>query len=115
MQSREFDAASLEELVVAAGYTIRDIGPGNGWYALLPGETSFRHDGDDQNHIGFFSSKEDLLDEVGLDLVIGDTLIHHHLDETAWSFMNQGIRLELVREAFDKGGRKPGVGRKSGI
>ncbi len=45
------------------GYTIghTDIG---GWYALLPGETEFRHVDGAHNYVGFFDSEEELLDEL---------------------------------------------------
>jgi hypothetical protein len=59
----------VEAAIVRAGYTIKGDSPIT-WYALLPGETEFRQvereDGHaDMNYLGFFSSKRDLLVELG--------------------------------------------------
>jgi hypothetical protein len=50
------------------GFTIVAEGP-TCWYALLPGETKFRHvekmdSEDEMNYIGFFHSKQELLDAL---------------------------------------------------
>lgn len=47
----------------AMGYTIGHTYIG-GWYALLPGETEFRHVDGAHNYVGFFDSEEELLDEL---------------------------------------------------
>ncbi len=47
----------------AMGYTIGQTEIG-GWYALLPGETEFRHTDGDHNYLGFFDSEEELLEEL---------------------------------------------------
>lgn len=54
---------AMRERIVAAGYTIHQTETG-GWYALLPGEKEFIHDGDKMNYLGFFSTEKDLLEEV---------------------------------------------------
>jgi hypothetical protein len=59
---------NIETRAESAGLTICHEGP-TCWYALLPGETEFRHverrDGrDDLNYIGFFHSKEQLCAEL---------------------------------------------------
>ena len=59
---------TIETRAKAVGLTICHEGP-NCWYALLPGETEFRHverrDGyDDMNYIGFFKTREDLCEEL---------------------------------------------------
>jgi hypothetical protein len=59
---------NIETRAKAVGLTICNEGP-TCWYALLPGETEFRHverrDGsDDMNYIGFFRSKDQLCSEL---------------------------------------------------
>ena len=58
----------LEARAKDFGFTIVNEGP-TCWYALLPGETQFRHverrDGmDDVSYIGFFRTKPKLLEEL---------------------------------------------------
>ena len=59
---------TIETRAKAVGLTICHEGP-SCWYALLPGETRFRHverrDGDDDlNYIGFFKTKDLLCAEL---------------------------------------------------
>ena len=57
------------EVIAKAGYNIQK-NVINGWYALLPGEFEF-FGGDDEdtnhNYLGFFSSEQELLDEVSFE------------------------------------------------
>lgn len=56
--------STLRNKVEELGYTIRCTAL-DGWYALLPGETEFRHEDDgSHNYLGFFSTEEDLLEEI---------------------------------------------------
>jgi hypothetical protein len=75
---------TIETRAKAAGLTICHEGP-TCWYALLPGETEFRHverrDGDDINYIGFFRSEELLC--AALDrLLDGETFRPPHVWNT---------------------------------
>ena len=59
---------TIETRAKAVGLTICHEGP-SCWYALLPGETEFRHverrdSYDDMNYIGFFKTKEQLCHEL---------------------------------------------------
>ena len=61
----------MEEVEIRAkdhGFTIVAEAP-TCWYALLPGETKFRHvekmdSEDEMNYIGFFHSKQELLEAL---------------------------------------------------
>jgi hypothetical protein len=68
MSVKEVAMNDLEKRAKASGFTLVHEGP-TCWYALLPGETAFRHverrDGSDEmNYIGFFRTKEALLAEL---------------------------------------------------
>jgi len=68
MTMKEVATSDFERRVKALGFTIVNEGP-TCWYALLPGETAFRHverrDGcDEMNYIGLFRSKAELLTEL---------------------------------------------------
>lgn len=59
---------NVEILAKNSGLTIVAEGP-TCWYALLPGETKFRHvekkdSEDEMNYIGFFHSKLELLEAL---------------------------------------------------
>jgi hypothetical protein len=61
MQDVETRARNLGFTLVAEGPTC--------WYALLPGETKFRHvekrdSEDEMNYIGFYHSKQELLEAL---------------------------------------------------
>lgn len=73
-----------QELAEKAGFTIVDNGTGCGWYALLPGQKEFHDDGEGgQNYLGFFSSREDLLDEVE-ERIADECLAKHGTTLEAW-------------------------------
>ena len=64
----EPDRDAQRKLLKEFGYTIQLHGE-SGWIALLPGETEFLDDGKGvQNYSGFFSSEDDLLNEISSDI-----------------------------------------------
>jgi hypothetical protein len=64
--AQEFARVGVDkvEFIESRGYRICDNGITHGWYALLPGETEFRSDGENQNYLGFFSSLDELVSEL---------------------------------------------------
>lgn len=71
--------SDLEKRAKRLGFTIVNEGP-TCWYALLPGETAFRHverrDGSDEmNYIGFYHAKSQLL-EVLAQILDGHFISH---------------------------------------
>lgn len=71
-QPKELTLEEKRLAVKKAGYTVVEQTETGGWYALLPGYTSFFDDGEGlQNYRGFVDSEEDLLDEI-LEEVIPD-------------------------------------------
>lgn len=91
--SNQFDVTSLENdvafgirLAEACGYTIMNHGlgtPFEGWFALLPGETVLNDDDENHNYLGFFSSLDDLVEELSDTLT--DTIINESgIDEFLW-------------------------------
>lgn len=98
-----------QALITAAGYTIQDNGTTHGWYVLLPGETAFRcHAADHEpavmgvncNYYGFFSSEQDLLDEVSV-IVVEHTMDFHGLSSGFWDGLTQAQQCELAKEAHE--------------
>lgn len=83
------DPKQQEALLIAAGYSIHDNGTGTGWYALPPGEAEFIHNDEAGRHsyLGFFSSKQDLLNEIYDDLS-NDVMGFHSLSDEAWAAMD---------------------------
>lgn len=95
--------------ITAAGYTIQSNGIGaamEGWWALLPGETTRREDANEnQNYLGFFSSEQDLLDE--LDSSLTDNALTSgrlYKDETGYTVETSAVDTENVAFARQGGG-----------
>ncbi len=64
-QPKDFTLEEKRLAVKKAGYTVVEQLETGGWYALLPGYTSFFDDGEGlQNYRGFVDSEEELLDEI---------------------------------------------------
>lgn len=57
-----------KQMILLAGFTLASTASG-GSYALMPGETEFRHEEDNHNYIGFFSSEDQMIEEVYADHV----------------------------------------------
>ncbi|VVE17340.1 MULTISPECIES: hypothetical protein [Pandoraea] len=66
------DDSLRRRAIEQSGYSIRNGGLMHSWYALLPGETEINQDEDNHNYIGFFSSEEELIEEV-YERVVGET------------------------------------------
>lgn len=89
-----------EELVLlSVGFTLKSTG--RGWYALLPGETEFRDDDSagkhDQNYLGFFVRKGDMLDELVDDIV--DRL---GLSDAEWDSLPIDQKCEKANQVFEQ-------------
>lgn len=101
MRTIEQEHNLLRSLIQGAGYTIQSHQVGfkmEGWWALLPGETSIKEDPDtgNQNYLGFFSRESDLLDEVG------GELLQKRSDAIKVEYLESGCQAADVDEAVSK-------------
>jgi len=105
MEEKMKNEQMQEALIVAAGYTIRNVLSSRTWYALMPGETWMNHIGGEKpvaggncNYHGLFITKQALLDEVS-EIVVKDTLNYHDLSGEFWENLANEQKCELVKEA----------------
>jgi hypothetical protein len=87
----------MGELVLhAAGMAIKDSGSGNGWYALLPGESNFMHYEDRHNYIGFFSTRDELIEDVAEGLEQEACLFVERGTGKQWGDMQTSEQLSFI-------------------
>jgi len=93
-----------KNLIETAGFTIcshAGIVAGvdvNGWYALLPGHSVIHHTDDNHNYFGFFSSEQELLDEVSYE-VASNAMAFHNMPDGSWDSLSWEQKLALVAKA----------------
>ena len=90
-QECERVGAHRVRFIEAQGYRIFENGSGNGWYALLPGVTEFVETEFSHNHVGYYSTLDDLVAEMleSLEYIPDEVALAlcwiHHLTEPVLS------------------------------
>ena len=113
-----FDVARLpvtttHQIVISAGFTIHET-VAAGFYALPPTVKEFVHEDDRHNYLGFFSSLDDLVDEVSEEIAEKITLANGWT-ASAWEHLSPAQQIAAAancREIFLPGkflGPQPGM------